>query len=468
MICRMKLSSVAAAVCLAMLAWTSVCSAAEPATVLQPPVLKVEVLQRPAAPADAKNESSEAKIARALESRVRLELVDASLDDFCRELAKQFGINVVIDREALEEYGISECDPLDFSCRDLPTKTALQAALRTLKLTWIIHHEVLFVTTEDVAEESTEVIVYDVADLVTTFRADGTYTIDAGPLHDLITATAEPDRWVHAGGNGTIEIFEADRLQVFVIMQTREVHEQIRRLLAMLRTYVPKQTPDNKTTSRAGYIEPRVTEPKALESPEEEKIHRALSKRIDVDFDQVPLSEFAAKMGALMDIEVRLDKETLAEFEITPDMPVTLRVSSISAASVLRLALSDLELGWIVKDDCLLICCLDYAHENPMVMIHDVADLVETGGKGDEPDFEPLMGVITGSIQPEWWADMGGTATIMPLAGGGSRVLVVSQTWEGHEQIRNLLAQLRKIRREGQGRPMPRERKPASTRPDKA
>ncbi|MEX2561195.1 MAG: hypothetical protein WD403_14835, partial [Pirellulales bacterium] len=67
------------------------------------------------------------------------------------------------------------------------------------------------------------------------------------------------------------------------------------------------------------------------------------------------------------------------------------------------------------------------------------------GGLGGavEPDFDSLIELITSTIAPTTWDDVGGPGAIQEFE--GNLTLVVSQTQEVHEEIAELLAQLRRL-----------------------
>ncbi len=69
---------------------------------------------------------------------------------------------------------------------------------------------------------------------------------------------------------------------------------------------------------------------------------------------------------------------------------------------------------------------------------------ITPGGQGGAAmaDFDTLMQLIRDTIQPDTWDDLGGAGTITPFPGNLS--LVVSATQQVHEEIRDLLEQLRK------------------------
>jgi general secretion pathway protein D len=66
------------------------------------------------------------------------------------------------------------------------------------------------------------------------------------------------------------------------------------------------------------------------------------------------------------------------------------------------------------------------------------------GGQGGtaQADFDTLINLIKSTIEPLSWDDQGGSGTIQPFPGNLS--LVVSATQQVHEEIRDLLEQLRK------------------------
>lgn len=64
-------------------------------------------------------------------------------------------------------------------------------------------------------------------------------------------------------------------------------------------------------------------------------------------------------------------------------------------------------------------------------------------GGGSNADFDSLIELITSTVDPESWQEVGGPGTISPYA--TNHVLVVRQTQEVHEEIRDLLEQLRRL-----------------------
>ncbi len=64
-------------------------------------------------------------------------------------------------------------------------------------------------------------------------------------------------------------------------------------------------------------------------------------------------------------------------------------------------------------------------------------------GGGVQPDFDQLIELITTTVEPESWEELGGPGSIAPFSTNLS--LVVSQTQEVHDRLADLLEQLRRL-----------------------
>ena len=104
-----------------------------------------------------------------------------------------------------------------------------------LLLTWIVHNEVLLITTPEAAENSLVTKIYDVRDLVTFIDDQMEEQYEFYALIELIETTLSHTTWDEIGGPGFIDSFQATGLDVLVVSQTREVHEEIDLLLKKLR-----------------------------------------------------------------------------------------------------------------------------------------------------------------------------------------------------------------------------------------
>ena len=81
--------------------------------------------------------------------------------------------------------------------------SALRQILDELQLKYVIHNEVLLITSPQKAESDDFMVTkaYPVQDLL-QIAADG--TVDLMPLRDLLQNTVATKSWIDNGGNGTI------------------------------------------------------------------------------------------------------------------------------------------------------------------------------------------------------------------------------------------------------------------------
>jgi hypothetical protein len=81
--------------------------------------------------------------------------------------------------------------------------------------------------------------------------------------------------------------------------------------------------------------------------------------------------------------------------------------------------------------------------------VYPVADLLVaadgSAGLGQLGDYQNLIEMITTSVEPTTWDEVGGRGSIQEFR--NSRTLVISQTFAVHRQIERLLAAVRDVRR---------------------
>ena len=172
--------------------------------------------------------AAEERILRALDERVSLRFRNASINDLAAYLREATGENVYVDRQELESFDVDPGKPVFTSeLHSLPLKTGLKLLLDEQDLTYLLHDEVLWITSLEASEELLITRVYPVSDLVFYGSA-----LDFDPLIELIENTLEVDSWDPVG-DGTMQEFDATG--VLVITQTRNVHDQVLELLRGLR-----------------------------------------------------------------------------------------------------------------------------------------------------------------------------------------------------------------------------------------
>ena len=112
------------------------------------------------------------------------------------------------------------------------------------------------------------------------------------------------------------------------------------------------------------------------DSPNEQRIQRALSEQTEVAFNDNPLEEALNYLKDLHGIEILLDKVALSADGIATDTQVNLNLSGVSLRSALRLLLEPLLLTYVIEDEVMKITTQVVADEKMSTRVYPVADLV--------------------------------------------------------------------------------------------
>jgi hypothetical protein len=176
----------------------------------------------------------------------------------------------------------------------------------------------------------------------------------------------------------------------------------------------------------------------------------ALGKQVNWKFKELPLGEVVEALRKELKISLHLDRRPLEELGITSDSPVTFEMSGVTARSALYLLLRDLDLTTMIHGEILVITTPEMADANLITQTYDVADLVLVEG-GEGSDFNTLIDMITKTVKPMTWDEVGGSGSIQSFESPGIHALVISQTDEIHDQIVELFADLRALRRQDIG-----------------
>ena len=164
-----------------------------------------------------------------------------------------------------------------------------------------------------------------------------------------------------------------------------------------------------------------------------------------MDFTETQLSDVVNYLKDYHHIEIQLDLKALEDASIGPETPVTRQLDHITLKSALRIMLGALDLTYIIKNEVLLITTPDKASNELTTKVYPVGDLtMPATGRVSGEDYSSLIEVITTSISPTTWDEVGGPASVKALR--KSRSLIIAQTEEAQEQIVELLTALRKAR----------------------
>jgi hypothetical protein len=173
--------------------------------------------------------------------------------------------------------------------------------------------------------------------------------------------------------------------------------------------------------------------------------------REPLDFTEQPLRDVAQILSETYDIPIQFDVPALDAVAASPDIEVSVQIANIALRSALDLMLNSAggeELTYIVDDEVLLITTQEEAESRLEVKVYRVDDLQrpipEPQGASAWADFDPLIDVIVACVEPRSWRENGtGSGEVRPH---GRDLLIVTQTSRVHEQIADLLAEMRQQR----------------------
>lgn len=178
---------------------------------------------------------------------------DAPLNEVIDFLRSVYKIQIVLDRRALDDLGMSGDDPVSVSMRGIKLESALNLMLGQMDLAYTVSDEVLLITSRERAETMLETRAYpieflkmrseEVAKLITSSVAPESWNQTWGVQGLVSKETGDEKAWRTGAGEGSIADHIDGRL---IIRQTYRVHREIAELLSQL-----KQADEHKN-GRAG------------------------------------------------------------------------------------------------------------------------------------------------------------------------------------------------------------------------
>lgn len=342
----------------------------------------------------------------ALARRSEFECRASRLDDVAVLLSRRYGIPVLVDRRALEAAGIQGGD-LQISHRsaDQPLSAVLDEMLAPHKLTWLVRHNVLFITTARAAtEDYFDTRVYRVTKRVPVARR-----------LNSITLHVAPDSWVLAGGKGDAAPLPP---RLFLVHQSALVQRQIEEMFSgsIERIHVPQVAP----ATRKQDVEAQLAEPATLQ------------------FENTALSNVLQQLGQRHGVAVSVDDEALRAAGIHADkLRITLavdKVPSLADALSLLLEQADARLTWLVDAGHVRLTTL-VAGSKLRRRVYDVKQIVPDG------DPKGLIEAIQFTVSAADWEFAGGFGTIESKGNGTE--LEILQSDPIHRQLKRLFAEMR-------------------------
>lgn len=140
------------------------------------------------------------------------------LENVVKIMSEQCNLPILIDRQALEEIGLTTDVPVTLRVKQATARSILRLALQPLKLTYVIKDEVIQITTQDAGEEIQAVRVYGLSPRMQA---------QANAVMSTIEAMASPSTWEAVGGPSKLCQIE----NVIVVSATEDIHQEVEQLL---------------------------------------------------------------------------------------------------------------------------------------------------------------------------------------------------------------------------------------------
>lgn len=207
----------------------------------------------------------------------------------------------------------------------------------------------------------------------------------------------------------------------------------------------------------AAFLAPQFAEvsiPAHTEREEEiqTKFELALQRPVTFEFADTPLKDVAEFIAKESGVDVVLSKK-IEDAGVQRDQPVTIKAHNISLEAFLNRMLGDLNLTVMVRNESIYVTTFEDAQspEHMYIRVYPVADLAEyyrlpaKEGGTVEMDFDTMIDLITSTVEPDSWQDVGGPGAINGHE--SSRTLIVSTRRDIHHKIAAMINTIRRAKR---------------------
>lgn len=181
--------------------------------------------------------------------------------------------------------------------------------------------------------------------------------------------------------------------------------------------------------------------------PKERQILSSLAKEYSVDYKNNGFTDVIEDLSTKLNQPILLDKNSLAEAQVTSDTQVTLQIKGITGRTALRKILGDVGLSYVIKDGVIQVVSEKTARETMVTRTYYLGSLLEGGPFSNAGirfvpglnQFEAMQNVqnivqmIQGSVDPRSWQANGGPGAITFHA--PSMSLVIRNTAEVHSMM---------------------------------
>jgi hypothetical protein len=175
----------------------------------------------------------------------------------------------------------------------------------------------------------------------------------------------------------------------------------------------------------------------------------ALAKPCTFNYIDTPLRDLVAQLAKQIDVPLVLSKR-IQDAGVSFEEPATSTVGRVPLKTGLKLLLSNWNLTYIVQDEVIIITTVEDAQipENLETRVYPVRDLVharrERETNFERYDFDPTIELITSTIEPDSWQEVGGPGAISGSDETAS--LVITTRRDLHDRVGGVLTTMRRAR----------------------
>ena len=157
--------------------------------------------------------------------------------------------------------------------------------------------------------------------------------------------------------------------------------------------------------------EASLSTPLRLAADQEQRVLHSLSQRIKVEVEDAPLIEVIHFISQMIDREILIDTQALADGGISTDQSTTLNLGEMTVWQTLHFLLKPFQLAWTAHDGILEITTESKAQEQMVTRVYDVRKLCEL--------LEPISKEILWQRRPKQPNDAGIGGPGGGIMGGG-------------------------------------------------
>ncbi len=375
-----------------------------------------------APPAPSSRSLAAARIHTVLDSPAQAEFVDTPITNVALFLSDYHHIPVYVDHEALKASASPPESPINGTFNNVKLRTALNWLLQPYDWTYIVRDEALVITSRDVGRKHLSTRLYPIADLL---GADS--IADAEQWIDILHSAAWYGWWSFPGDGSAAREFRG----ALSISQTDEGHVRVQQFLDAVR-----QARRESRNAAGKYVGAVVNTYEAAAAVEWKS---QLERRFESDDKMLWLPAVQKFVQRQVGDKVVLDRRVDKRTAVGEHQPIEFSQTGISLHAALKGMLRELDLGWTIQGEVLVISDKYTAGYYTDNRIYAVADLVQQADGA--LDSAPLKKLLYQTIEPGSWYLKEGQGEIHAVP--GHDLLVISQTADVHDRIERFLQELR-------------------------